>query len=313
MKKALLIIISILLALSLISCNAKTQTPASEAAASLTPEALETVEEPPTQEPETEALPTKTPGIETVTEQEMTLDFSFGELSGIYTGEVSEGLPDGSGTFTFKDTEEENGWYYEGNWRNGHFEGQGTTVWDDGSKETGEYAGDQLNGQGKYYWEDILLYDGQFQNGTYHGQGTLYNYHNEMMYSGNFVNGYFQESPEQREARLAPFKQACQELPYEEYYLSAENQTGEKIKISGRIFQVYKVDETEPYFCDFLMYADDNKEQIVQVFYRLNEGEPLLLDNQTVTVYGTAEWLYAYTSKSDEDKTVPNVQAWSVE
>ena len=305
MRKIVLVVLSIIVVISLGACTAKPQLSTAEPSENK-PSIVET------QKPISEPTPAPTPTNETVIEKEMTLQFSFGERTGIYTGEIAEGMPNGEGKFTTLN-DENIGWFYEGKWANGHFEGLGTTVWDDGFKETGEYKNDELEGPGQEFWNGVMVYDGNYQNGIYNGQGTLYNDRGDVVYAGSFNNGYFQESAEQREARLTPFKQSCKEMAYADYYISADNETGDKLKLTGEIFQVYEQDETEPYFCDFLMYAENNENQIVQVYYRLNDGEPRLEDGQTVTVYGTVEYLYSYVSKSEEDISAPHIEAWSVE
>jgi hypothetical protein len=52
---------------------------------------------------------------------------------------------------------------------------------------------------------------------------------------------------------------------------------------------------------------------IIRVNYIMSEGAPRIEDEQTVTVWGTTEYLYSYTSVEDEYLTVPLLEAWSVE
>lgn len=60
-----------------------------------------------------------------MTDKQMTLSLSYGDRSGIYTGEVNEqGVPNGKGKFTTQNAQG-NPWVYEGDFKNGHFEGQG--------------------------------------------------------------------------------------------------------------------------------------------------------------------------------------------
>lgn len=250
--------------------------------------------------------------LETVNDQEMTLTFSFGENTGTYTGEIKDGLPQGNGKFT---SSNEKGivWTYEGEWEKGHMQGSGATTWENGFTQNGVYQNDDLNGAGKEYWNSKLIYEGIYVNNQYSGQGTLTNYHGDMVYTGNFNNGYFNETPEQRQARLEPFKAQAVELSHGEIYENATNETGQKVKMTGRVFQVYESREDQPYFSDFLMYVNDDSSQIVQVYYRLNQGEAPLTENQMVTVWGTVEYLYTYTNDTGAEVTVPNVEAWSVE
>lgn len=103
-----------------------------------------------------------------VSDQEITIDFCFGERTGTYSGKLLNGLPDGYGTFT-SSNDADILWSYEGNWLNGHFQGQGTTTWSSGNKYTGDYSNDYMHGLGTYYENDTVLYQGEFCNGEFIG------------------------------------------------------------------------------------------------------------------------------------------------
>ena len=75
---------------------------------------------------------------------EITLNLSFGDRTGTYTGEVNDdGLPDGQGTFRTVNESGES-WTYTGTFVNGHFEGEGRTEWANGYKEIGIYHDDMI-------------------------------------------------------------------------------------------------------------------------------------------------------------------------
>lgn len=101
-----------------------------------------------------------------VVKREMALDFEFGERTGIYTGEIKEGLPDGYGSFSSKNENGE-GWVYYGEWKNGHFHGNGISQWDSGAKYVGEYANDLMNGRGAYWEDDGTVQCGKFRNNEF--------------------------------------------------------------------------------------------------------------------------------------------------
>ena len=52
--------------------------------------------------------------------------------------------------------------------------------------------------------------------------------------------GYYNETAVQRKARLDPFKAQTAELSYAEIFEQAKNETGAKVKMTGRVFQVYE-------------------------------------------------------------------------
>lgn len=79
--------------------------------------------------------------VEKVTDQEVTIDFAFGKMTGNYTGEMVKDLPEGKGKFTTKNAEGQN-WYYEGDFKAGHFDGEGKNVWDSGQIQEGRFEND---------------------------------------------------------------------------------------------------------------------------------------------------------------------------
>lgn len=89
-------------------------------------------------------------GPKKVSDLNITLDLSYGSRSGTYTGEVNDqNLPNGKGKFTTKNNDGKT-WIYEGEFKNGHFEGKGKQTWPElGQVKEGTYTNDLLTGQGK--------------------------------------------------------------------------------------------------------------------------------------------------------------------
>ncbi len=73
-----------------------------------------------------------------VKNKEITINLSVGERTGYYTGEVNEGIPHGIGKFETKNTLGEK-WTYEGEFKDGTFNGDGKTVWESGLTQEGTY------------------------------------------------------------------------------------------------------------------------------------------------------------------------------
>lgn len=70
--------------------------------------------------------------------------------SGVYTGEIRDGKPDGFGVF---ETVNDDGykWHYIGTWKAGLMDGSGAIYWEDGALEEGEYKnGDFVSGYFNY-------------------------------------------------------------------------------------------------------------------------------------------------------------------
>lgn len=103
-------------------------------------------------------------------EGELTLEFSFGTRTGMYSGEVnSDGLPNGAGTFECQSS----GWTFAGEWDSGHWNGTGITKWNDGTTYDGEYQNDAIQGDGIYTFPDGNVISGKFANGAPSGNCTL--------------------------------------------------------------------------------------------------------------------------------------------
>ena len=75
--------------------------------------------------------------------KEITLNLAYGDRTGKYSGDLSDGVPNGHGSFTASNDEGE-AWTYEGEFRDGHFEGEGQTTWENGHMEKGTYKNDVL-------------------------------------------------------------------------------------------------------------------------------------------------------------------------
>lgn len=73
--------------------------------------------------------------------KEITLNCTFGKMKGIYSGEMKNNLPHGQGKFVSQN-QNQSGWYYEGSFANGHFEGEGKTVFQNGQIQQGNYIND---------------------------------------------------------------------------------------------------------------------------------------------------------------------------
>lgn len=265
----------------------------------------------PTTAPTPQPTPIQT--VQTVTEQTMTLTLGFGERTGTYTGEIADGLPNGYGVFT--SSTDDIVWVYEGTWVSGHLIGQGTKVWEDGYSEGGWYENDRLNGEGWESWYGVVQYEGGYLEGVHHGQGTLYNQHGEIIYSGSFYHDFISENMQDRNARVGAFKDQSVVCTTAELYSACESEISIRAQITGEIFDIYYYPESSPTYCEILIYENGvwDQDHIIQVFYTLSEGEALPTNEQTVTIWGTTEYLYSYTTMDGDYLTVPLLEAWSVE
>jgi len=102
--------------------------------------------------------------VNIVENMEFTLEASFGDRLGAYSGEVIDGVPNGQGSFTAENSE---GllWTYTGEFVDGHFNGSGKTEWEDGAIQEGLFYMD-LFSEGTWHKSDgTLFYEGVLENG----------------------------------------------------------------------------------------------------------------------------------------------------
>ena len=92
---------------------------------------------------------------ENVTRMEYKLTIQEYTLSGLYTGEIENGKPNGYGIFE-TNTPDETACHYIGEWKDGIMQGKGSMYWNDGSLEIGEYR-DGLFIVGKYNYNGLKL------------------------------------------------------------------------------------------------------------------------------------------------------------
>ncbi len=85
-----------------------------------------------------------------------------------YEGEYKHGKLNGQGTYTSED-----GKKYVGEFKDGKHQGQGTFTWPNGNKYSGEFKEDEPDGQGTYSWANGNTYVGEFKLGKRDGQGTF--------------------------------------------------------------------------------------------------------------------------------------------
>lgn len=148
---------------------------------------------------------------------EMTISFIYGERTGTYEGEINEnGLPNGTGMFKSQ-SESGTPWTYSGEWKNGHWEGNGTTVWDNGSQYVGEYSNDSARGNGTYTFADGTKFVGFF-SANYDAIGTYYPIDGDP-FEATMVNGEVSAN-ETKLASTSFFSEKENRLTYDELYKS---------------------------------------------------------------------------------------------
>lgn len=129
----------------------------------------------------------------TVTDKPYTMNFSGSERQVTYTGEVENDKPDGKGTVKGTNASNVN-WVYEGEMKNGMFNGKGKTTFADGVVSEGTYVDNYLT-EGTISQNGKLIYKGHFEKGVFSGEGALYDQNGTVKYQGNFKYGIPSKDP----------------------------------------------------------------------------------------------------------------------
>ena len=237
--------------------------------------------------------------IKHVENQEMTLNLTpFGEKSGKYTGELLNGLPQGFGKFESQN-DEGIGWFYEGEWATGQFNGEGYLYWpSNGQKHEGTYSDSDLL-KGKCYLKDTLVYEGDYTSFQFDGEGTLYNHKGEAVYSGPFTAG----APSDEDTFIA----ATRDIHYDDYVQDLEAYRADPIKFTGKIIQLWEDDGSG--VRNYVVSLDDSNEQLLFIYdYRMRLGMDVeLQESDWITGYGITSVAFTYDSKSGTRVTSPAV------
>ncbi len=107
-------------------------------------------------------------------------DWKMGK--GTYTGYLVDGVQQGQGTMIWED-----GRKYTGQWDYGQLHGKGKLTFASGAWYEGAFKKGQLHGTGTYVWTSGNKYEGQWRDGKRQGQGKL-TYADGGWYQGQWSN-----------------------------------------------------------------------------------------------------------------------------
>ena len=153
-------------------------------------------------------------------------------------------------------------------------------------------------------------YRGNVLGDRFEGAGTLYNGRGDIIYSGMFSQGFFDETPEARAQRLVSFKQSCVSTAMQDIYEAAQAGAGMHVCLRGRVFQYNSGKTPDEY--GFLMYFEDAQypDAVLGVNYHLGAGEGRVCAGRTATVWGSVEGM---ASSGVAGEMIPYIEAWDVQ
>ncbi len=106
----------------------------------------------------------------------------------------------------------------------------------------------------------------------------------------------------------AAYKKSCTQVSYDQLSRNYNDWRGERVKISGRIFQI--VSEGSGYWqvYTYLVATSGRSNNLIYVVYT-GPLDSRLLEGDSVTIYGEADGLYSYTTVLGATRTVPEIDA----
>merc|ERR1712146_482981 len=107
-----------------------------------------------------------------------------------YVGQLNMlNQPHGKGVITIDD-----GFIYDGDWKNGKMEGHGAMKYLNGDKYDGEWKNFKKEGRGAMKYANGREYIGDWKNGKRHGKGVYKDKKGELLYEGEWVDDKQQKS-----------------------------------------------------------------------------------------------------------------------
>lgn len=292
MKKAALVFIILVLSFVLCACSG------SGIGATITPT--------PTLEPTPIPTPTPepTPEIIVVKNMDYTIILAAGERVGKYSGETIDGIPNGTGRF---DSQNSAGikWWYEGEFVDGVFDGQGSTTWEGGQKQTGIYKNNDLHGEGTIHYGDGSIIKGNFVDGSLDGECEYFTSRGESLYKGAFEDGKFVRSKEEIDLAKNELKEQAEKVAYKEYAKYPADYEGKLLYAYGR---VYWINEYENGQIEGAVYLNGRYNDMLYFTYWLPKTEARILENEKVEIWGIFDGLYTYEAVSGQQVTLPAIR-----
>jgi hypothetical protein len=141
-------------------------------------------------------------------------EFRAGRLNGkgkssfngmTYEGTWRDGVYDGQGTFTWP-----NGNRYSGGFKDGEFSGRGVLTSSDGSRYEGDWKHSAREGHGINIYADSTLYEGEWRNDKPNGRGKAVVGSTRRVFEGNWVDGCFHQGD--AIAAIGTTKEACERM-----------------------------------------------------------------------------------------------------
>lgn len=123
-----------------------------------------------------------------------------------------------------------------------------------------------------------------------------------------------EEEKKTEEQKEKEFKEGCKTYSFEELARNPDKVEGEKVKLTGEVIQVMKGEFVKAYRVNITKNEYDFYEDTIYLTYVPKaENEDNILEDDIITIWGTASGDYTYTSVMGVSVTVPHVDAEYIE
>jgi hypothetical protein len=109
------------------------------------------------------------------------------------------------------------------------------------------------------------------------------------------------------------YKDECIEKSYEELARNPDNVKGTKVKVTGEVIQVTEYNNKTELRVNITKEEYGYYTDTIYVTYVPKNGEDKILENDIITIYGTAKGDYSYTSIMGAKVTLPKIDADFIE
>ena len=100
------------------------------------------------------------------------------------------------------------------------------------------------------------------------------------------------------------YKQSCERISYDNLARDPDTYEGKRVKFTGEVVQVMEGEYITSFRINISKYSDT-----VYVLYSPDDGDPRILEDDSVTFYGEYTGLYTYTTVLGASVTIPSVVA----
>lgn len=225
--------------------------------------------------------------LELVEDYTCKVTFGDGSRWGVYTGELYENQPDGSGVFSYY-LDDGTFCTYDGEFKKGRMDGFGVMTFEDGGKYVGQFISGEIDGYASVYNPDgYMVKKGNFVSGKLNGIAAIYDDYGQEIYEGRFISDIPTESE---------YTASCIDVTFAELERDTQRYVNKNLKIKGVVTEIaIQEDMTVLY----VMNIAGNRHKNICIEYIGNHGVNIR-QGDNLTFYGYCSGYRQFVSSAGE-------------